>query len=200
MARARLHVSVVPPTLPCRENEYKELWSRLTEAITQKTGTCLYISGTPGTGKTATVKEVLADLAYAVRSNQLEDFTFVEINGLKITDAHQAYSLLWQSLKGQKVSPSQALDLLDHEFRKSSAPRVPCIVLMDELDQLVTKNQSLMYNFFSWPSWQYSKLIVIAVANTMDLPERTLSNKVSSRLGEFIVQFYVQFSVLLICD
>jgi origin recognition complex subunit 1 len=54
---------------------------------------------------------------------------------------------------------------------------------MDELDQLVTKNQSVMYNFFNWPSNPYSKLIVLAVANTMDLPERTLSNKISSRLG-----------------
>jgi len=56
-------------------------------------------------------------------------------------------------------------------------------VLMDELDQLVTKNQSVMYNFFNWPNLKHSRLIVLAVANTMDLPERTLSNKISSRLG-----------------
>jgi origin recognition complex subunit 1 len=54
---------------------------------------------------------------------------------------------------------------------------------MDELDQLVTKNQSVMYNFFNWPNLRHSRLIVLAVANTMDLPERTLSNKISSRLG-----------------
>jgi len=54
---------------------------------------------------------------------------------------------------------------------------------MDELDQLVTKSQSVMYNFFNWPSLRHSRLIVLAVANTMDLPERTLSNKISSRLG-----------------
>ena len=40
-----------------------------------------------------------------------------------------------------------------------------------------------MYNFFNWPALRHSKLIVLAVANTMDLPERTLSNKISSRLG-----------------
>jgi origin recognition complex subunit 1 len=40
-----------------------------------------------------------------------------------------------------------------------------------------------MYNFFNWPGLRHSRLIVLAVANTMDLPERTLSNKVSSRLG-----------------
>jgi origin recognition complex subunit 1 len=60
---------------------------------------------------------------------------------------------------------------------------------MDELDQLVTKNQSVMYNFFNWPGLRHSRLIVLAVANTMDLPERTLSNKISSRLGLHRITF-----------
>lgn len=53
---------------------------------------------------------------------------------------------------------------------------------MDELDLLLTKNQKVIYNFFEWPNRPQSKLIVVAIANTMDLPERTLSNKISSRL------------------
>lgn len=40
-----------------------------------------------------------------------------------------------------------------------------------------------MYNLFDWPTRRYSKLIVLAVANTMDLPERIMMNRVSSRLG-----------------
>ncbi|CCJ29664.1 unnamed protein product [Pneumocystis jirovecii] len=42
---------------------------------------------------------------------------------------------------------------------------------------------------FNWPMLQHSRLIVIAVANTMDLPERMLSNKISSRLGLTRVSF-----------
>jgi len=116
-------------------------------------------------------------------ADELDDFIFVEINGMKVTDPHQSYSLLWEALKGDRVSPSHALDLLEREFNHPSPRRVPCVVLMDELDQLVTKNQSVMYNFFNWPGLKHSRLIVLAVANTMDLPERTLSNKISSRLG-----------------
>jgi origin recognition complex subunit 1 len=55
---------------------------------------------------------------------------------------------------------------------------------MDELDQLVTTKQDVVYNFFNWPNITGSKLIVLAVANTHDLPERTLNAKVRSRLGE----------------
>ncbi|OAA79955.1 origin recognition complex subunit 1 [Akanthomyces lecanii RCEF 1005] len=183
IARSRLHVSAVPASLPCREGEFSLVYSHLEAAITEGTGNCIYISGTPGTGKTATVREVVSRLEDAVVSDELDDFIFVEINGMKITDPHQSYTLLWEALKGQRASPTQALDLLEREFSNPSPRRIPCVVLMDELDQLVTKNQAVMYNFFNWPTLRHSRLIVLAVANTMDLPERTLSNKISSRLG-----------------
>ncbi|KAF2401502.1 origin recognition complex subunit 1 [Trichodelitschia bisporula] len=189
IARNQLHVSSVPASLPCREDEFAEVYSHLEKAITDGTGSCIYIAGTPGTGKTATVREVVAQLNASVLAEELDDFIFVEINGMKVTDPHQSYSLLWEALRGDRVSPSHALDLLEREFSAPSPRRVPCVVLMDELDQLVTKNQSVMYNFFNWPGLRHSRLIVLAVANTMDLPERTLSNKISSRLGLHRITF-----------
>ncbi|ETN42071.1 uncharacterized protein HMPREF1541_04010 [Cyphellophora europaea CBS 101466] len=182
-ARSTLHVSAVPASLPCRSQEFATVYTHLHSAITDGSGACIYISGTPGTGKTATVREVVASLTQAVYADELDDFNFVEINGMKVTEPHQSYSLLWEALKGDRVSPAHALSLLEHEFSHPSPRRVPCVVLMDELDQLVTRNQSVMYNFFNWPALRHSRLIVLAVANTMDLPERTLSNKISSRLG-----------------
>jgi origin recognition complex subunit 1 len=180
--------------LPCRESEFSEVYSHLESAITDGSGACIYISGTPGTGKTATVREVVSQLNASVMAEELDDFIFVEINGMKVTDPHQSYSLLWEALKGDRVSPSQALDLLEREFNHPSPRRIPCVVLMDELDQLVTKNQSVMYNFFNWPGLRHSRLIVLAVANTMDLPERTLSNKISSRLGKLVNALYSLFT------
>ncbi len=182
-ARTTLHVSAVPDSLPCRSHEFTTVYTHLHSAITDGSGACIYISGTPGTGKTATVREVVTSLNQAVLNDELDDFNFVEINGMKVTEPHQSYSLLWEALKGDRVSPNHALHLLEHEFTHPSPRRIPCVVLMDELDQLVTKNQSVMYNFFNWPALRHSRLIVLAVANTMDLPERTLSNKISSRLG-----------------
>lgn len=55
---------------------------------------------------------------------------------------------------------------------------------MDELDQLLTTKQEVVYNFFNWPTLVGSKLIVIAVANTHDLPERVMTGRVRSRLGK----------------
>lgn len=56
------------------------------------------------------------------------------------------------------------------------------VVLMDELDQLLTAKQDVVYNFFNWPTMRDSQLFVIAVANRMDLPQH-LAAKIKSRLG-----------------
>ena len=68
----------------------------------------------------------------------------------------------------------------------------PCadfsVVLMDELDQLLTAKQDVVYNFFNWPTMRDSQLFVIAVANRMDLPQH-LAAKIKSRLGLQTVLF-----------
>lgn len=51
-----------------------------------------------------------------------------------------------------------------------------------QLDLLITRKQDVLYNLFDWPTKPRSRLIVLAIANTMDLPERVMMNRVSSRL------------------
>jgi len=41
-----------------------------------------------------------------------------------------------------------------------------------QLDILCTKRQDVVYNLLDWPSKSRDQLIVITIANTMDLPER----------------------------
>lgn len=55
-------------------------------------------------------------------------------------------------------------------------------MLLDELDYLINKDQSVLYNLFEWPQRKNANLIVISVANTLDLPE-TFMARISSRIG-----------------
>ncbi|GAA5796512.1 hypothetical protein HPULCUR_001884 [Helicostylum pulchrum] len=191
LARERLHVSAVPDSLPCREDEFMNIMGYIESAIHEGTGTCVYISGVPGTGKTATVLEVIRHLQQQAEDGTIPNFDFVEINGMKLTDPNQAYSILWQCMDKDKkrYTASHALQLLEAKFSKQSDDQKTTVVLMDELDLLVTKKQTVMYNFFDWPSRPLSKLIVVAVANTMDLPERIMSNKIASRMGLTRINF-----------
>ena len=51
----------------------------------------MYISGVPGTGKTATVREVVACLERARDDGDLPDFQYIEVNGMKVTEPQQIY-------------------------------------------------------------------------------------------------------------
>ena len=51
----------------------------------------MYISGVPGTGKTATVHEVAMHLKQSVVAGDISEFQFIEINGMRLTAPHQAY-------------------------------------------------------------------------------------------------------------
>jgi origin recognition complex subunit 1 len=56
------------------------------------------------------------------------------------------------------------------------------VLVIDELDFLMTKDQMILYNLFEWTQKPSTKLVILAIANTMDLPEK-MKPKVLSRIG-----------------
>lgn len=60
----------------------------------------MYISGVPGTGKTATVMEIIRCLKKQVTLDELPKFDFIEINGMRLTEPRQAYVQIYKQLTG----------------------------------------------------------------------------------------------------
>eukprot|EP00057_Strongylocentrotus_purpuratus_P016491 XP_011670965.1 PREDICTED: origin recognition complex subunit 1 [Strongylocentrotus purpuratus] len=182
-ARVRLHVSAVPDSLPCRDQEFADIFSFVKSKLLDGTGGCMYISGVPGTGKTATVMEVLHWLKQDAESKDIPKFKCVEVNGMRLTNPHQAYVHIIKSLTGKKATPEHAATLLDKLFSANKATKMPTVLIVDELDLLWTRKQGVLYSIFDWPTRPNAQLIVVAIANTMDLPERIMMNRVVSRMG-----------------
>ncbi|GIY77466.1 origin recognition complex subunit 1 [Caerostris darwini] len=182
-SRMRLHAAAVPKSLPCREEEYSDIYKFVRDSLCLQTGGCMYISGVPGTGKTATVHEVIRNLEEEKENGEVPFFTFVEVNGMWMTDPYKCYVHIFKSLTGKSIASQQACNLLEKRFTEKGPKKDAVVLLVDELDRLWTRKQTVMYNIFDWPSKPSSKLIVLAIANTMDLPERLMMNRVKSRLG-----------------
>ena len=155
-AQRRLHVSAVPDSLPCREDEFAEVFGYIEGKLAEGTGGCMYISGVPGTGKTATVKQVMRYMEE--NKDEFPDFNFHEINGMRLTCPEQTYVEMWRLLTGEKLVHEQAMKRLDQRFATPAPRRTPSVFLIDELDMLCKKKQTILYNVFEWPSRPQAKV------------------------------------------
>lgn len=182
----QLHISILPETLPCRNEEQMKIELHIRKGIGGGGATKpIYISGMPGTGKTATVLATISALKKEASENKFPRFDFVEINCLRLATPADAYTALWRNINGEHVSNIKALTKLTEYFEgtrsKAIEKRTNIICLVDEIDFLITRDDNIVYNFFNWPTLRNSRLVVIGIANIMDLPER-LSTRVASRL------------------
>ncbi|KAF5275085.1 hypothetical protein FQA39_LY07022 [Lamprigera yunnana] len=182
-ARNMLHVSYVPKGLSCREQEYFDIANFLKGKLMDGCGGCMYVSGVPGTGKTATVSNVIEDLQELAESSKIPSYKYININGMQLSEPRQAYVEIIKQLQGKTMHWEQAQTSLENVFTKTQKKSLPIIMVIDELDILCTKRQDVVYNLLDWSTKTKCQLIVVTIANTMDLPERLLLGRVTSRLG-----------------
>ncbi|EFO86702.1 hypothetical protein CRE_04614 [Caenorhabditis remanei] len=188
---SRLHLSKVPEKLPCRENESRDIENFIREVIDKKRGesSAMYISGVPGTGKTATVRAVVNSMK---KNNKYPKFVYVEVNAMifKKTVFVEVYNGIQEefdiSKKTQrsKVSASLARQKLNAIFKEEDSKRPPIVVLIDELDSLCNRKQDVLYDIFEWTALPQSRVTIIGIANTLDFPERMLCQRNASRLDK----------------
>ncbi|KAL7668813.1 hypothetical protein ACOME3_009497 [Neoechinorhynchus agilis] len=159
-----------------REKAYKQILDYVQARNKDNKPGCLYIHGVPGTGKTATVKSLLDNL-----SSQ-DEFNCIYINAMRLANPIKAYGKIANDLLGIRKADRNALQYLYNYF-SSAEHRKPCLLILDELDYLYNRTQSVFYNLFDWANLPNCKFILIAIANTMDMPDRVMNNKVKSRMG-----------------
>jgi origin recognition complex subunit 1 len=184
----KLHISVLPERLPCRQTERDKIYSELRNAVVERCMTKpIFISGMPGTGKTATVLATVQELRKEAAKGDIPEFDFVEINCLRLQAPSEAYTVAWRGMTGNVASAKSASEKLRSLFSNASLnahltkERSVTICLIDELDFLVTRDEEILFNFFTWPIMTDSLFVVIGISNQMDLPER-LTTRVASRV------------------
>ncbi|VDM78070.1 unnamed protein product [Strongylus vulgaris] len=75
------------------------------------------------------------------------------------------------SERTDKSSARPSLPALTQAFEELSKHFV---LVLDEIDLLASKTNSFLYTAFQWPHTMNSKLIIIGIANSIDLTERLL--------------------------
>ncbi len=80
----------------------------------------LYISGMPGTGKTATTLGVM----HSLKQKYSKKFDFLHINAMQLTNPNAVYSIMYEQIVGKRVAPANAALFLDEFFKKKDKTKV----------------------------------------------------------------------------
>ena len=152
-----------------REQEQRDIANFLESTVGLKQTGALYVSGRPGCGKTLSVRAA-AD-AYRRRCK------VVVLNGMTLVDG--ARDLFSEILKA--VCPAALKEKMDAEtclrqiFTAGGQQR-PYLLVLDELDALLQSGceQTVLAALFSWTQLAGSKLVLIGIANALDLTHRFL--------------------------
>lgn len=165
-ARLALHSSATED-MPGRESEVTELREFLQGHLEKETSGSLYISGPPGTGKTACLSKIMQQPE--IKSK----LKIVYINCTTMKSAAAIYTKIIQELHiiDSKKSARNGKAIIE-EYLISRHKML--LLVLDEIDQLESRKQAVLYTIFEWPSLPDSRLILVGIANALDLTDRTL--------------------------
>ena len=200
--------------LPCRKDEQDLIYNYIKQGL-QTNGNyhSLYIAGMPGTGKTASVKTILNILeselneamnkrnGKALGKDGIIPFKTIFLSGINFPNISNVFKIIYKFIFAKvkdKLNIKDYIQLLNEffsnrkKYNSSSSLNDPSnshiILIIDEIDILINNSQNLLYNIFNWTTYDYAKLIVISISNTLDLPNRLLP-KIRSRMGDNIIMF-----------
>ena len=163
-ARAALHTGP-PKSLLCREKEVGAMSAWLDDHLVGGKPGSIYVSGAPGTGKTATLISLLAGKVGKYRS--------ISINCMVLKSSIAIYQEVASKLcPGCDPKTERAAMKIIEEEVTSSKEMV--LLVLDEVDQLRSRDQTILYTVFEWPALQDSKLALVGIANSLDLTARVL--------------------------
>uniref|UniRef100_A0A0N5BPQ6 AAA domain-containing protein n=1 Tax=Strongyloides papillosus TaxID=174720 RepID=A0A0N5BPQ6_STREA len=148
-----------------RNKEALNIYTLITESISKKTPLSLYIGGKPGTGKTATLKQIVQSFS----SKKNIETIFISCTSCQTKIA--LYREISLKFMNKTFSSATALKNIEKFFDEQNKF---ILLVLDEIDFLTSRSQEMLYMVFDWPAMFPEKVGVVGIANTLDLTHRLL--------------------------
>ena len=145
----------------------------------------IYISGPPGTGKTTCLKHLIKALpSDSEQITKGKEKTTMQphcifINCMALKNGNAIYEKIADNLltflgpiDSGDTNDSHKKALEDAITGKQLSSKI--LLVLDEIDQLDSKCNEVLYSLFEWPYLRNSKLVLVGIANSLDLTDRVL--------------------------
>ncbi|KAL2643065.1 hypothetical protein R1flu_010652 [Riccia fluitans] len=180
--KTALHLSAVPETIVCRESEHASVIGFCKLCIVEQRAGSIYLCGCPGTGKSLTMEKVrLLSSTWSAEAGTSPP-QIVALNCTTLTDPRHIYLKILQALDpshtggdtpGSGPRLKELRKLVCHTTNVRSRQKM-LLLIVDEMDYLITRDQSVLYDLFRLPSLASSRCILVGIANSIDLTDRLL--------------------------
>lgn len=174
-----------PGQLVGREAEREQLTTFLDRSGSTTPSGCLYVSGPPGTGKSAMITELIQ--GYEKR----EGVQTAYINCMSIKSSKDLYINLLSALglSGDGLNELDAVAALQKTFYPKEETDAVYIVTLDEIDHILTMGLESLYRMFEWSLHKSSRLLLVGIANALDLTDRFLPRLKAKNLKPELLPF-----------
>lgn len=146
-----------------RDEEKTQILTFFKTTTTLKKGGCLYISGSPGTGKTALVTELLHSFPFLTPP--------LYLNCMELTSPQVIFSTVYHHFFLSSKTKKKNVGQNDVEL-KLSRLKNPITIVLDEIDHLYAHHRPILYTLFEWSL--KPNVALIGIANSLDLTDRLL--------------------------
>ncbi|KAK0657668.1 P-loop containing nucleoside triphosphate hydrolase protein [Cercophora newfieldiana] len=184
-ARQLFSRSADPGQLIGRDDERAQLRAFLGRCATSRPGGCLYVSGPPGTGKSAMTNEITQEVVASTPGSRK-----AYVNCMSVKTSKDLYMTLFDQLVGEvDTSESDVVAILQKLFVPKKKSEDVFVVVLDEIDHILTLDLESLYRVFEWSLQKTSRLTLVGIANALDLTDRFLPRLKSRDLKPELLPF-----------
>ena len=130
------------------------------------------------------VNEVMADFATSTTLKK------VYINCMSIKMSKDIYGNLLEALcEDAQIMEGEEVKALQGMFIPKKKSKIVYIVTLDEIDHVLTLDLEILYKLFEWSLQKSSRLILVGIANALDLTDRFLPRLKARNLKPQLLPF-----------
>ncbi|KAK2041250.1 cell division control protein [Colletotrichum somersetense] len=174
-----------PGQLVGREREREQVAQFVQRCYSSNPSGCLYVSGPPGTGKSAMIKEITDEMTESTTVRQ------AYVNCMSVKSSKDLYNTLLELLGyDNDLSETLAMEELRKVFATKKKGSPVYLLVLDEIDHILTMGLESLYRLFEWSLQQPSRLVLVGIANALDLTDRFLPRLKSKNLKPELLPFH----------